>query len=84
MPVARRQTLVQLDDHRIAMLDERAASEGKSRSQLIREAVDLLLASGDRAAIDRNIVEAYTRIPADPPDYWAYENAISSIKDEPW
>ena len=82
--MARRQTLVQLDDHRIAMLDERAASEGKSRSELIREAIDLLLSTGDRAAIDRNIVEGYRRIPPDPPDYWDIENAISSVREEPW
>jgi metal-responsive CopG/Arc/MetJ family transcriptional regulator len=84
MPVARRQTLVQLDDHRIAMLDERAASEGKSRSQLIREAVDLLLATGDRAEIDRNIVEGYKRIPPDPIEPWEIQDAIASINEEPW
>jgi metal-responsive CopG/Arc/MetJ family transcriptional regulator len=84
MVMARRQTLVQLDDARIAALDERAASEGLSRSQLIRQAVDLFLGTGDRAAIDREIVEGYRSQPPDEPDYWAVENAISAIKEEPW
>ncbi len=84
MVMARRQTLVQLDDARIAALDERAASERRSRSDLIREAVDLLLGTGDRAAIDAAIIEGYRRIPPDEPDYWAIENAISSVKEEPW
>ena len=41
--MARRQTLIQLDDARLAALDERAAASGRSRSDLIREAIDLLL-----------------------------------------
>ncbi|TMK34511.1 MAG: ribbon-helix-helix protein, CopG family, partial [Actinobacteria bacterium] len=39
MVMARRQTLIQLDDARIAALDQRAAASGRSRSDLIREAV---------------------------------------------
>jgi Arc/MetJ-type ribon-helix-helix transcriptional regulator len=82
--VARRQTLVQLDDARIAALDERAASQGRSRSDLIREAVDLLLGTGDRAAIDRQIVEGYRRIPPPKPDPAIVRRAIASIREEPW
>ncbi|MGH3051052.1 MAG: CopG family transcriptional regulator, partial [Gaiellaceae bacterium] len=43
--MARRQTLIQLDDARLAALDERAAASGRSRSELVREAIDLLLGS---------------------------------------
>src|SRR5713101_1991315 len=71
MPMARRQTLIQLDDARIAALDERAAASGRSRSDLIREAVDLLLGTGDAAAIDAAIVEGYARAPAPERDPWA-------------
>ena len=72
MVVARRQTLVQLSDELIAALDERAARRHVSRSQLIR------------AAIDRAIVEGYTRIPPGELDAWAEAATIESIRDEPW
>jgi hypothetical protein len=49
--VARRQTLIELDDARLAALDERAAASGRSRSDLVREAIDLLLGRGDAAAV---------------------------------
>src|SRR5579884_4190887 len=60
---ARRQTLVQLDDGRLAALDDRAAASGRSRSDLVREAIDLLLGTGDAAAIDAAIVRGYDRVP---------------------
>ena len=84
MIVARRQTLIQLDDARLAALDQRAAAEGRSRSELIREAVDLLLATGDPGAIDTAIVAGYTRHPQPEADAWTYASAIAAIKAEPW
>ena len=84
MPMARRQTLIQLDDARIAALDERAAASGRSRSDLIREAVDLLLGTGDAAAIDAAIVAGYRRYPPPKRDPWVWNAAIASIREEPW
>jgi Arc/MetJ-type ribon-helix-helix transcriptional regulator len=84
MAMARRQTLIQLDDERLAALDERAAAAGRSRSDLVREAIDLLLGSGDAAAIDAAIVEGYGRAPAPERDPWAFEGALAAIKAEPW
>ena len=84
MAMARRQTLVQLDDARLAALDQRAAATGRSRSDLIREGVDLLLATGDEAAVDAAILAGYERHPAPEPDAWTMEAAIASIKEEPW
>ena len=75
MAIARRQTIVQLDDARIAALDQRAAATGRSRSDLIREAVDLLLATGDEAAIDAAILAGYARHPAPEPDAWTIQSA---------
>jgi metal-responsive CopG/Arc/MetJ family transcriptional regulator len=80
----RRQTLIQLDDARLAALDERAAASGRSRSELIREAIDQLLGTGDAAAVDAAIVAGYTRKPARPADAWALRGAIEIIKSEPW
>lgn len=84
MLVARRQTLIQLDDQRIAALDERAARSGRSRSDLIREAIDLLLAAGDDAAIDAAIIAGYQKHPPAEHDPWVELSALSLIRDEPW
>jgi metal-responsive CopG/Arc/MetJ family transcriptional regulator len=82
--MARRQTLIQLDDARLAALDERAAAAGRSRSDLIREAVDLLLGNGDAAAIDAAIVDGYRRRPPPENDPWILSRAAASIAAEPW
>jgi Arc/MetJ-type ribon-helix-helix transcriptional regulator len=84
MAMARRQTLIQLDDARLAALDQRAASTGRSRSELIREAVDLLLGTGDSAAIDAAIVAGYRGRPAPDADSWALASTIAAIEAEPW
>ena len=57
MDVARRQTLVQLSDELLAALDERVARDGRSRSEVIREAVVSYLADDREADIDRRIVD---------------------------
>jgi predicted transcriptional regulator len=82
--MARRQTLIQLDDARIAALDQRAAASGRSRSDLIREAIDLLLETGDPAAIDAAIAAGYERQPASEPDAWTVLGATAAIRAEPW
>ena len=84
MVVARRQTLIQLDDARLAALDERAAASGRSRSDLVREAIDLLLETGGAGAVDAAIVEGYKRVPAPERDPWAFHGAVAAIKEEPW
>jgi hypothetical protein len=84
MTMGRRQTLIQLDDARIAALDQRAAASGRSRSDLIREAVDLLLGTGDAAAVDAAIVAGYERTPPPQHDAWALESALAAIRAEPW
>lgn len=84
MAMPRRQTLVQLDDARLAALDERAAASGRSRSDLVREAIDLLLGSGDSAAIDNAIVAGYERQPAPEHDAWALAGTLAAIRAERW
>jgi metal-responsive CopG/Arc/MetJ family transcriptional regulator len=76
------QALVQLPDEMIARLDTRAGQERRSRSELIREAVELYLHNDAEAEIDRAIVEGYTRHPPESLDAgWA---ARESIAAEPW
>lgn len=83
MRIARRQTLVQLNDELLSLLDEQAVRTKTSRSQLIREAIERYLAVERETAIDRAIVEGYTRIPQEP-DPWAEAAARRSIAEEPW
>jgi len=82
MVVARRQALVQLSDELLAELDARGAREGRSRSAVVRDAVEEYLGSDRRAEIDRLHVEGYTRIPQE--DIWGAELARRMIEEEPW
>lgn len=68
--MARTQTLVQLTDDLLRLLDEEAGQRGISRSALIREVLEEHLASRHAVEISRRIVEGYERIPAARPDTW--------------
>jgi Arc/MetJ-type ribon-helix-helix transcriptional regulator len=80
--VGRTPTLVQLTDDRLAQLDALRARDGRSRSELIREAIDRYLAAESEAAIDRAILDGYARTP--PEDLGAAWAARASIAAEPW
>ena len=82
MVMARTQTLVQFSDELLARLDGYRTREGRSRSDVIREAVERYLADDHEAQLDRQIVEAYTRQP--PDDAWSDEAARRMIAAEPW
>lgn len=62
-PMARTQTMVQLSDRLLGLLDHLAARRGVSRSQLVRDAVEAYLAEDAETEIDRQIVEGYSRMP---------------------
>jgi metal-responsive CopG/Arc/MetJ family transcriptional regulator len=83
--VARAQTLVQLTDELLQLLDERAARERRSRSTLIREALEHYLSDDLQAELDRRIVDGYRRVPqTDDEEAWAEANARAAIREEPW
>lgn len=82
--MARKQTLVQLNDELLGLLDEKAARLRRSRSDLIRDALEHYLAAEREAEIDRAIIEGYTRIPQEEHDPWAEAAARRSIAEEPW
>jgi metal-responsive CopG/Arc/MetJ family transcriptional regulator len=82
MAMARTQTLVQFSDELIERLDRYRARAGRSRSDVIREAVEQYLAADRESEIDRRLVEAYTRQP--PTDVWGDEAAKRLIAEEPW
>jgi metal-responsive CopG/Arc/MetJ family transcriptional regulator len=81
--MSRKQTLVQLSDELLAALDQVAASSGRSRSELIREAIERYIDEVLNREIDRRIVQGYRRIPQEP-DPWADAMARESIAEEPW
>ena len=80
--MARTQTLIQLSDELLARLDSYRARDGRSRSDVVREAIDQYLESDREAEIDRLIVEAYTREPQQ--DIWGDSAAERLIAEEPW
>lgn len=83
--MSRTQTLVQLNETLLRQLDERAAREGRSRSALIRDAIEAYLFDEARARIDREINEGYERIPETEEEMrWAEREAREAIREEPW
>ncbi len=85
MVMARTQTLVQLNDELLTRLDERAARERRSRSTLIRQAVEQFLSDDLAAEVDRQIVEGYRRVPeTGVDDRRAHAAARDVVRDEPW
>ena len=83
--MARTQTIVQLTDELLAELDAAKDRRGlRSRSEAIRQAIDLWLAADRANDLDRAIVEAYTRQPPADPDALAEASAVATIRAEPW
>lgn len=85
MDMARQPTLVQFTEDLLVLLDQRAATTGRSRSDLIREAVANYLSSDRQAFLDTLVVEGYERLP-EPADElgWAEAALRESIAEEPW
>jgi metal-responsive CopG/Arc/MetJ family transcriptional regulator len=83
--MARTQTLVQLTEELLRRLDERAAREGRSRSALIRDAIEAYLYDEEKARIDREIVEGYERIPVTDEEMEIAEAGVrEDIEEDPW
>lgn len=83
--MARTQTLVQLTEDLLRRLDERAAREGRSRSALIRDAIELYLHDEERDRITREIIEGYERIPPTEEEMRIAElEGREMIREEPW
>lgn len=76
-PMARTQTLVHLNDRLLEQLDAESAPRGISRSALVREAVERHLAEVSSAAVGRQIVAGYQRVPQNQPDEWGDLNLLA-------
>lgn len=70
MAMPRTQTMVQLSDELLAVLDEAASRRGTSRSALIRSAIERFLTDDAEAVVTRQIVEGYRRTPQARPEEW--------------
>ena len=74
-----------MSDDRVRAIDELVASGRASRTAVIIEAIDSLVRRLEEEAIDRAIVEGYTRLPVTAEELaWAEWSAIESIREEPW
>ena len=77
MPVARVQTMVQLSEELVGLLDGEATRRGVSRSALIRTVLEESLATEREAEIGRRIAEGYRRIPPGTPDEWGASDRLA-------
>jgi metal-responsive CopG/Arc/MetJ family transcriptional regulator len=83
--VARKQVLVQLDDHLVAGLDRRASEAGISRSELIRRSIARHLRDLDWEEADEAAIRAYTEHPEDPREEPALDQLmVEVLGDEVW
>ena len=77
---------VRMSEDRVGAIDDLVASGShSSRSSVIIEAIDRLVAQLESERIDREIVEGYTRVPPTAEELeWAEWSARESIREEPW
>lgn len=77
---------VRMSDDRVKELDALVAAGAYStRAEAVRDAVDRLLKTLEEEAIDRAIIDGYTRIPPTPEEEaWAEWSTVDSIEEEPW
>ena len=77
---------VRMSEERVTRIDELVAAESyESRASFIVEAIDRLVSELEERAIDRSIVEGYSRVPQTAEEgRWAEEAARRSIAEEPW
>lgn len=66
MVMGRKEVLVQLDDELVERLDRLADEQGTNRSELMRRGAAAVLEAAELAAADRQLQEAYRRVPQDP------------------
>jgi metal-responsive CopG/Arc/MetJ family transcriptional regulator len=75
----------QLNRTLLELLDARAARDGVSRSQLVRDAVESYLAEDAEAAALQCVVQGYARTPeTDEELRTAHDDARAIVGVEPW
>jgi len=80
--MARTQTMVQLNDELLEVLDSAAARRRSSRSVLIRELLWEGLRTDREALIGERIAAGYRRVPQGEPDDWGDLSAAANASTE--
>ncbi len=77
--------LVQFDEDLLGRLDQLGEASGRSRSAMVRDAVERYVVRESEADKDRRTIEGYTRLP-DAGEFAAAakEGARRLIEEEPW
>lgn len=79
------QLAVRLSDQTVRSLDGLIRrGTFATRTEAIRIAIDLLVATAQRRDIDASIVAGYRRSPDDPNDPWLDAATTAMIAAEPW
>jgi hypothetical protein len=63
--MARREVLVQLDDDLVSRLEQLAAEEGTTLSELLRRGATAVLGVAEATHADEQLCAAYRRVPQD-------------------
>jgi len=83
--MARKPVLVQLTQDLDAQLDRLAATQGRSKSALVRDAVAEYATRRSIELKEQQMREAYARIPDDGEfDQWAEDIANDMLDEESW
>lgn len=77
--MTRVQTIVQLNQALIAVLDREAGRRGISRSALIREALESHFKESKDRLLGEQLIAGYSRIPAGRPDEWGNLEELGAI-----
>ncbi|MEN8041471.1 MAG: ribbon-helix-helix domain-containing protein [Actinomycetota bacterium] len=77
---------IRLPDDILERLDELVRPDGyATRTEAIRRAIEVLLDAHEQAAIDREIVDAYTRMPQTAEEVAIAKAATKAlVEEEPW
>lgn len=78
MVVALQDVVFQFGDDLVEQLDKLAAEQEMSRSALLRRIVATAISAADTEASDRELQEAYRRIPQDP-DLVASASRVAAV-----
>jgi metal-responsive CopG/Arc/MetJ family transcriptional regulator len=83
--MTRKPVLVQLSDELIEKLDRLGETQARSRSALVRDAVERYVAEESEDLLDRRMAEAYRAVPDDA-DFaaWADHAQRELVEEEPW
>lgn len=84
--MATEQIAVRLSTELLAEIDALVKrGEFPSRAAAVRAGAERIAADERRRAIDRSIIDGYTRIPPTPEeDAWALASGREAIAEEPW